>query len=162
MKAPTPLSIIKNDHTGREVWRYEGVLLERHPNRVVLEARFNRDDMYLDYVVFRRGDRFVEQFYSDRWYNIFEIHDVSDDHVKGWYCNFARPARFADGVIESDDLALDLWVYPDGRHLTLDRDEFDALPITSEERRAVLAALDELTSSTIWQMPTAPIVSDGV
>jgi len=162
MQASTPLTIIKNDFAGREVWRYEGVLLERHPDRIVLEARFNRDDIDLEYVVFRRGDRFIEQFYTNRWYNVFEIHDVSDDHIKGWYCNFTRPARFSDGVVAADDLALDLWVYPDGRLLTLDRAEFDALPITRADRRAVLAALAELTSSSIWQKPPAPNPSDGV
>lgn len=162
MRAGTSLTVIKNDYTGKEVWRYDGVLIESHPNRVTLEARFNRDDQTLDYVVFRRGDRFVEQFYTDRWYNVFEIHDVGDDRLKGWYCNFARPAHIADGVITSDDLALDLWVYPDGRLLTLDRDEFDALPIPAEERRAVLEAHHELATSRVWEKPTAPIISDGV
>jgi protein associated with RNAse G/E len=139
-----PVLVIKNNYAGAEVFRYEGVILKRDQTEIVLEARFNRDDMQLGYAVFRRGDRFVERFYSDRWYNIFEVHDVDDDHLKGWYCNFTRPATFDDGRIEADDLALDLWVYPDRRKLVLDREEFDALPINASERAAVLAALDEL------------------
>ncbi len=140
-----PVIIIKNDHAGREVLRYEGVVLERHPDHVVLEAPFSgRADRDLGYVVFRRGDRFVERHYSNRWYNVFEVHDVDDDHIKGWYCNFTRPATITDGVVQADDLGLDLWIYPDGRKLVLDREEFDALPLDEEECRQVLAALENL------------------
>ncbi len=139
-----PITVIKADHAGREVWRYEGVVLERGEHHIRLEAPFNRDDMDLGYVVFRRGDRFVETFYSDRWYNIFEIHDVDSDAIKGWYCNCTRPARITKDRVVSEDLALDLWVGPDGRQQVLDRDEFDALDLNASERAHVLAALDEL------------------
>lgn len=138
------VTVIKNDSAGREVWRYQGVILERGPSHVTLEARFNRDDMELGYITFRRGDRFVEHYYDDRWYNIFELYDVTDNQLKGWYCNFTRPARIGQGEIMSDDLALDLFVYPDGRTLVLDEEEFAALSIDDVEREAVLAALDTL------------------
>ncbi|HEC23643.1 MAG TPA: DUF402 domain-containing protein [Chloroflexi bacterium] len=144
MNRPEPITVIKADHTGREVWRYRGVVLERDSRHVKLEARFNRDDYDLGYATFRRNDRFVEYFYSDRWYNIFEIHDADDDHLKGWYCNFTRPARLDRETIRADDLALDLFVYPDRRVLILDREEFEALPLREDERAAVLAALEEL------------------
>ena len=144
MPSGEPVLVIKNNPQGKEMLRYEGVVLERSGSETRLEAIFQRDDINLEYTVFRRGDRFVEWFYSDRWYNVFEIHDVDDDHLKGWYCNFTRPAHFEDGRIAADDLALDLWVYPDGRALVLDRDEFEALALTEEERSAVLEALEEL------------------
>ena len=139
-----PITVIKTDHTGQEVWRYQGIILERGPHHVVLEALFNRDDLELDYVTLRRGDRFVEHFFDNRWYNRFEVHDVDDDRIKGWYYNFARPAQITDGEVRSDDLALDVWVYPDGRKLVLDRDEFEALPLDEDERTAVLAALEDI------------------
>jgi predicted RNA-binding protein associated with RNAse of E/G family len=138
------ITVIKNDHTGTEMWRYEGVILERTPEHVRLEAHFNRDVVDLGYVTFRRGDRFVEHFYADRWYNVFEVHDGESDRLKGWYCNLTRPAEFHDGIVEADDLALDLFVYPDGRQLVLDEDEFAGLPLNEDERAAVRAALDEL------------------
>lgn len=147
MQPTDPITVIKTDHAGREVWRYQGVVLERGPHHVTLEAPFNRDDLALDYVTLRRGDRFVETFFDNRWYNLFEVHDKDDDHVKGWYVNFARPAHIVDGEIRSDDLALDLWVSPDSCKLVLDRDEFDALPIGERERAAVLDALEELQRS---------------
>ncbi len=138
------ITVIKNDHTGAEVWRYEGAILERTPEHVLLEARFNRDEVDLGYVTFRRGDRFVEHFYADRWYNVFEVHDGESDRLKGWYCNLTRPAAFHDGIVAADDLALDLFVYPDGRQLVLDEDEFADLPISGDERAAVRAALADL------------------
>jgi protein associated with RNAse G/E len=144
MQPTNPITVIKTDHTGHEVWRYQGVVLERGPHHVILEARFNRDDLVLNYVTLRRGDRFVETFYDNRWYNVFEVHDKDDDRIKGSYYNFARPAHIVDGEVCSDDLALDLWVYSDGRKLILDQDEFDALPIDEGERAAVLEALREL------------------
>ena len=38
------ITVIKQDHTGREVWRYPGLLLEELPDRVVVEAIFERED----------------------------------------------------------------------------------------------------------------------
>jgi predicted RNA-binding protein associated with RNAse of E/G family len=139
-----PITVIKNDHEGNEVWRYEGVVTERRGNGLVIEAPFNVGERDLGYVVFRRGDRFVEYHYTDRWYNISEVHAVEDDALKGWYCNFQRPAITGDGVIEADDLALDMFVYPDGEMLVLDADEFGALEIGEAERAAVLVALSKL------------------
>jgi protein associated with RNAse G/E len=95
--------------------------------------------------VLRRGDRFLETFYTDRWYNIFEIHDRDDDRLKGWYCNIGFPAVIeADDRISYIDLALDLWVTPDGRQSVLDEDEFSALAIDVETRSKALAVLDDL------------------
>ena len=42
------------------------------------------------------------------------------------------------------DLALDLLVYPDGRQLVLDLDDYESLNLPPEERQQVEAALDEL------------------
>jgi uncharacterized protein len=136
--------VVKRDHDGREVLRWPGVILEEGTTYLVLEARFERDDIDLGYTIFRRGDRFVEHYFTDRWYNVFEIHDGDDDHLKGWYCNFTRPATLNDGLLSADDLALDLWVYPDGRQLVLDEDEFEALPLSPAERQSVLDALKQL------------------
>lgn len=138
------ITVVKNDHGGKEVWRYEGTILARSATCIKLEATFNRPDSVTPYHTFRRGDRFVEWFYSDRWYSIFEMHDVDDDHLTGWYCNISRPAVFADGQVIADDLALDLFVAPDGALTVLDEDEFEALPLDEATRQAARAALAEL------------------
>jgi len=72
----------------------------------------------------------VEVYYTDRFYNIFEIHDRDDRYLKGWYCNVGPPAVMeADNRLSYVDLALDLWVVPDGVQTELDEDEFAALDL---------------------------------
>ena len=79
-------------------YEYEGDELRRDENSITLEALFNRDDMPFMDVVFKKGDRFVEYYYSDRWYNIFAIYDRDDGQLKGWYCNIGKPAVIEDGL----------------------------------------------------------------
>lgn len=126
------------------MYEYEGDELRRDDTSIVLEALFTRDDMPFQNVTFKKGDRFVEYYYSDRWYNIFAIYDRDDGQVKGWYCNIGKPAVIEDGVVSYVDLALDLWVSADGRQTVLDEDEFDALALTDDLRRNALIGLDEL------------------
>jgi len=126
------------------MWQYEGQVLRREPNAIVLEAYFNRPDMPFMDVVLKENDRFVETFYSDRWYNIFEIYDRDDGKLKGWYCNVGRPAVHTDGAVSYVDLALDLWVSADGKQSVLDEDEFNDLSLSDSERENALNALAEL------------------
>ena len=76
---------------GEETWRYEGRVVQQRQNGVLLEAFFNRPDLPFHGIVFAEGDRFLEAYWSDRWYNIFEIHSRVDDTIKGWYCNVSQP-----------------------------------------------------------------------
>ncbi len=138
------VDVIKLNVEGQETWRYPGRVLRQWPQAVLLEAAFNRADLPFHGITFGRGDRFVEAYYSDRWYNIFEIHDRQDDQLKGWYCNVCRPADFRDSQISYVDLALDLLVFPDGRQLVLDEDEFAALCLDVKTRTQARAALAEL------------------
>lgn len=139
-----PITVVKLNTNRQETWRYTGEVLRRSPTEVVLEAYFNRDDMPFHGITFGRRDRFVEIYYTDRWFNIDEIHDREDDHLKGWYCNVSYPAELSNGRVAYVDLALDLLVYPDGRQLILDEDEFAALTIDEETRAQAWAALKEL------------------
>jgi len=140
-----PIHVLKRDLQGEITWQYEGLILECGKDFVCLEARFNRADMPFMGVVLKENDRFVETFYTDRWYNIFEIHDRDDDRIKGWYCNLGRPAvRDAADMISYVDLALDLWVATDGTQTVLDQDEFEALGLDKDQREQVLAALSTL------------------
>ena len=125
-------------------WQYEGRILRRESNAVVVEAFFNRPDMPFMDVTLKEHDRFVETFHTDRWYNIFEIYDRDDGRLKGWYCNVGRPAVLTEGALSYVDLALDLWVSADGRQSVLDEDEFDELALSGAERRKAHAALAEL------------------
>jgi len=139
-----PITVLKRNLQGEVTWQYSGRVLRRGPNLIVLEARFNRPGVSFMGVLLKEGDRFVETFYADRWYNIFEIHDRDDDHLKGWYCNVGEPAILDDATVSYVDLALDLWVAADGTQTVLDEDEFEALNLDAEMRTRALAALEEL------------------
>ena len=138
------VTVHKLNEQGVEVFRYSGILVGDQGTSLTLEARFERADVQFFEVTFQEGDRFVETYYSDRWFNIFEIHDADDDHLKGWYCNITRPARFEQGHIYAEDLALDLLVYPDGRLRVLDEAEFEEQELSVSDRANALSALEEL------------------
>jgi len=151
------ITVIKRDVQGRETWRYKGEILERGETFVRLEARFNREQDYpFQDTVLRVNDRFVETFYTDRWYNIFEIHDRDDDRIKGWYCNIGRPAVWdAADAISYVDLALDLWVSAAGRKEFLDWDEYARLRLDAATRARVREALYELNARFESKQPPA-------
>ncbi len=140
----SPITIIKQDPAGNETWRYTGEVVERDDKQITIEAYFDRDDMLFHGMWLCKGDRFLESYYTDRWYNIFEIHDRTDDRLKGWYCNISTPAVIESHFISYKDLSLDLLVFPDGRQLVLDEDEFIELEISSEIQKEARAALEEL------------------
>lgn len=138
------ITVIKRNPQGEETFRYSGVVKQRLPGAVLLEAYFNRADMPFHGTTLKKSDRFVEAYYGDRWYNIFEIYDRDDGQLKCWYCNVSYPAEFEDGAVAFRDLALDLLVFPDGRQEVLDEDEFAALSLSEDDRQRAQAALAEL------------------
>ncbi len=140
-----PITVYKRNLAGEVTWQYTGQLLRRKPEAVLLEAPFNLPDTPFMGTLLKKNDRFVETFFTDRWYNIFEIHDRDDDRIKGWYCNIGTPAVLeADDRLSYVDLALDLWVAPDGKQTVLDEDEFEALDLDSATRSKARLALVEL------------------
>ena len=138
------MKILKKNLADEVTWQYEGVLLSRGENAVTLEALFNRDDMPFMDIVLKRDDRFVETFYSDRWYNIFEIYDRDDNHFKGWYCNIGKPAIIESDFVSYVDLALDLWVSVNGTQTILDEDELEELHLHDDLKEKVYNGLREL------------------
>jgi uncharacterized protein len=138
------IKVLKKNPAGEVTYEYEGVLLSHDEHSITLEALFDRADMPFVDTVLRTGDRFVEYYYDDRWYNIFEIHDHDDERIKGWYCNVCTPAEFEDGIVSYVDLALDLWVSPNGTQHVLDEDEFEALGLDQNLRDGALRGLAEL------------------
>ena len=135
-------TVYKCDHEGTVVWHYPAAVVQRTETSVCLAAVFDRDESDLGAVVLRRGDVFTEWFYSDRWYNIFRIEDIQTSLLKGWYCNITRPARILEDGVYADDLALDIFVMPNGNIVLLDEDEFTALDLPAFERIAALRAVE--------------------
>jgi protein associated with RNAse G/E len=142
--AAARIKVQKKNPQDEVTYEYEGVLLHRDEQSIVLEALFDRADMPFMDVVFKTGDRFVEYYYTDRWYNIFTVYDRDDQRVKGWYCNIGKPAVFKDSTVSYIDLALDLWVSTSGKQTVLDQDEFEALELSKELRTNALKGLEEL------------------
>lgn len=140
----TDITIIKRNHIGAEVFRYAGKVLRRAQDEILIEAAFSLEHGMLVDVPIRRGDRFLETYYAKHWYNIYEIRDKEDDSLKGWYCNVSYPAEISEGLIAFRDLALDLVVYPDGRQVVLDEDEFQALRLAADIETRALAGLAQL------------------
>jgi predicted RNA-binding protein associated with RNAse of E/G family len=138
------ITILKLNFQGQETWRYSGEMISEDFEKVILQAYFNREDIAFHGILLKRGDRFVETFFLNRWFNIFEIYDRDDGQKKGWYCNIGYPAKKEDQVLSYVDLALDLLVYPDGSQLILDKDEFDELQLPPEIAKQALSSLDEL------------------
>jgi predicted RNA-binding protein associated with RNAse of E/G family len=146
------VTVRKLDHDGRQVTAYNGEVLRREDGAIVLRTTWEHPPLDLGFVVLETGGQWIEYFYADRWYNVFEIH-AAGGHLLGWYCNVTRPARISDSGIAWEDLALDLWVAPDGETRVLDEDEFAALPLTPAERRAARAALAELQELAARKAP---------
>jgi protein associated with RNAse G/E len=140
----TILIVVKLNIQREETWRYTGRMLKKDQNSLLIDACFNREDLHFHGIVFKENDRFIERYFADRWYNIFELHDRDDGHLKGWYCNVTLPAEFSPGKIAYVDLALDLLVYPDGKYLVLDEDEFSELPLNPAVRQKARQGLNEL------------------
>jgi predicted RNA-binding protein associated with RNAse of E/G family len=138
------ITVYKLDYQGNETWQYSGAVIARGETWLRLEAFFYGPEGDAGYMVWRHGDRFVEYFYTDRWYNIFEIHDAANDTLKGWYCNITYPATITAESVSWRDLALDVWISPAGEVRILDEDEFAALPIDEETRNRAWAAVDDL------------------
>lgn len=128
---------------------YTGELLRAEADWVLILAHWEQPRIDLGYVIFEPGDAFYEYYYTQRWYNIFELRTPSGA-LKGWYCNIARPAVIEADTITSEDLELDLFVSPDRATMVrLDRDEFEARGFATHEPTtyiAALAALDELVA----------------
>jgi len=138
------IRIIKNDHTGCEVWHYQGEIIAQSANGLIAKAHFNRADLEFNGVLLKENDCFLELYLFEKWFNIYEIFDRDDGELKAWHCNITKPVRLDKGDILYDDLALDLLVFPDGRRLVLDEDEFVALNLTEEDQRTARSALQEL------------------
>lgn len=137
-------TVIKRDHRGVSQLQYSGEIIQRTEIMVCIRAAFNFSERDLGYVVLKRGDIFTEWFYSDRWYNIFQINDVDSGILKGWYCNLTRPAQIENTSVAADDLALDIFVKPDGTTLILDEDELEALHLPEGEREQVWLAVRDI------------------
>lgn len=140
------ITIRKLSAAGEQVIAYRGEVLERGANSIVVRAVLDHEGGRFGTLELERGDVFLETYFENRWYNIFEVWDERSQHLKGWYFNIARPAVIEDQEIRQEDLALDFVVDPQGRSYVFDRDEFEELPLTDQDKDRAEATLRELQS----------------
>jgi hypothetical protein len=137
-------TVIKRDPNGTETLRYTGEVVHRDSESVCVRAVFTFSTRDLGYVTLKTGDLFIEWFYTNRWYNVFLIYDVDDGRFKGCYCNLTRPADIHAEFVAADDLALDVWVAPDGTTTLLDEEEYAALNLDTTTDAHVQAAVQDI------------------
>jgi uncharacterized protein len=138
------ITIHKLDHKGNEVWNYPGEVIQCDREKVVVKARFTKDDFVFNGMLLKKDDIFLEAYYRKKWYNIYEIYDRDDGLLKGWYCNITRPPAINRWKIYYMDLALDLLVLFRGESILLDEDEFKEISLEADEQESAWNALREV------------------
>ena len=128
------ITVVKQNPLGESKVQYQGEIVEQTSHKVIIQAYWSRPTKNLGYTCFEPGDLFREYYYTDRWFNIFDIASKAGER-KGWYCNIAEPAAIFANRIEQVDLFLDVWVTPKGETLILDEDEFASDTTMSEVQR---------------------------
>jgi protein associated with RNAse G/E len=128
------ITVIKQSPRGEPKIQYAGEIIERLHDGAIIQAYWQQPAKDLGYTRFEPGDSFIEYYYTDKWFNIFDIATASGRR-KGWYCNVAEPASISGDIIKQIDLLLDVWVDPTGKTLILDEDEFQADTTLSDEQR---------------------------
>jgi uncharacterized protein len=138
------ITVSKLNSLGETKIQYEGEIIERLTDGIIILAYWKHPLKDLGYARFEPGDRFIEYYYTNRWFNIFDI-STADGERKGWYCNIAEPAYIYDDQITQIDLLLDIWVDPWGTLLLLDEDEFEAdITLNNQQRTCARQGLQEL------------------
>jgi uncharacterized protein len=154
----SPIHVRKLRPDGSQAFAWDGVVLRCDAAGIVLRAYFNVDLVDLGCTTFRRGDEFVEFYYFDRPYNVFQV-SAPGGTLKGWYANVGLPAELESerGELRYVDLALDVWTHPNGEFVVLDQDEFDVLvnehvelADVAERGRTALLALVESGGLPRW------------
>ncbi|HLG61312.1 MAG TPA: DUF402 domain-containing protein [Ktedonobacteraceae bacterium] len=128
------ITVVKQNPRGEAKIQYSGEVIEHLHDGVVIQAYWKQPVKDLGYTQFEPGDSFVEYYYTDRWFNIFDIARAGGRR-KGWYCNIAEPASISGEYIKQIDLLLDVWVDPGGKTLILDENEFESDTTLSDEQR---------------------------
>lgn len=109
--------------------------------------------MHLGYTIFEPGDTFVETYYRDEWFSIWEVQSHRNGRTKGWYCNVCQPIELEGDELRFVDMELDVFVYPDGRFVILDEDELLSANLPQAEQDAARAGLAKVMDLILNRQP---------
>jgi len=125
---------------GRHKYKWPGEIITRDADEIVIKGAFQRE-YKTPYCHFHAGDMTIEHYPLDGWYNICRVYRAGDTLV-GIYCNLTTPPTLRGNILTYIDLELDLFVYPDGKCLTLDQAEYDRLVATNLPAEVAAAAAE--------------------
>jgi len=111
------------DWSGQVKVEWSGDVIRDDHEEIVLRCQFTRD-VQTSYTHFRTDDVTVEHYPRRQWFNAFKLISATGA-LKGFYCNVAQPPIVEGDVLSYTDLTLDLFVFPDGRLLPLDEEDFE-------------------------------------
>lgn len=151
----TQYTIRKMDHLGKKPsFVYSGEALSQDEHAVVMLAPWTMKTLVGEKFTIEPGDPFIETFYFDRWYNVMEIRG-KNGALHEWYANVTRPTRLHDGVLDWDDLKLDVEMTPAGDWKILDEDEFAEVEheLSADERVSARDAIRQIVQDlqTRWR-----------
>lgn len=140
------IKVTKKDLEKNKLISWEMKVLQYSDEFLLVEGFFVAPDGYDDtnlnpnnYAI--SGDRMIEKYFRDQWFNIFEIYRGDSDDLKYWYINISRPAKIEKDTVYWEDLVVDLQVFPDGRMVILDMEDFEAMQWAPEEQEKILQTL---------------------
>ena len=134
---------------GRVQRSWECTLVNANEFAIDLVGVFAKTVDHSDLGQIEKGTISRERFYLNRWYNYF-IFEQPADQLRNYYINICMPPKLERRTIDYVDLDIDLIVWPDGRLITIDVDEFESnaekFAYPSEVRETAAATLEELTA----------------
>lgn len=134
---------------GCHKYKWPGEIVARNDDEIVIKGAFRRE-YRTPYCHFHAGDTTVEHYPTDCWYNVCRIYRAGAG-LLGIYCNLSTPPVLRGNVLTYIDLELDLFVYPDGKCITLDQEEYDRLA-ASHLPAEVAAAAEESWAELLQQV----------
>jgi len=148
------ITISKLGHDRRVIFSWQGLVVEQDEQQLLVHAHWERSEpLFLGYTVFEPGDLFVETYFTQRWFSIWEIRSQRNHRTKGWYCNICRPIELDGDQLRFEDMELDLFVFPDGRFVLLDEEDLLRADLSPADVEQARAGLREVTSWILTRQP---------
>ena len=148
------------DGSVRRSWVCE--LIGRDADKLDLVGSFEIAVEHPDLGLIEAGTVSHERFYLNRWYNYFLFQQPNGD-LRNYYINICMPPTIGEGVVDYVDLDIDIVVWPSGRLLVLDLDEFemnaDRYGYPAEVRENALNALDEVQMLLVQDLDVSRTVA---
>jgi protein associated with RNAse G/E len=137
---PITINSRKYDGSIRRSWQ-AGLVSERS-DLIIAIGLFDADVEHSDLGLIRKGTVSFENFWRDRWYNVFRFHEP-DGMLRNYYCNIAMPPVLLGDTLDYVDLDIDVVIWPDGRCEVLDRDDFEQNAVKFGYPQHVIAKAEE-------------------